>query len=278
MPQFFVTSSDIVNDLCRIEGEDFRHLALVRRVRRGDILHLRTETGERLRARVSRITDTGIEAEVVEKSRHAPIPVEITLYMSLLKGKSFDAVIEKAVEVGVSRIVPVASERSVPRLADEQEKSKRWNRKALEAAKQSMRDSVPEVEHIYSFKNAIAAGNSGTRIIAHPGAGASLKDTLRSGISGPVSLLVGPEGGFTPEEVYQAVSGGWASVNFGCSQLRAGTAAIVLCGIIVYEFGEKIKDRGSSDEGRGSGISRDPRSTTRDPRSPTPVTLLESHE
>jgi 16S rRNA (uracil1498-N3)-methyltransferase len=237
MPQYFVTSS-VVNNKYRIEGDDFRHLSRVRRVRRGDLVALRTETGARLQARIVRITDSWIEAEVVGRGAHAPSPPEVTLCMGILKGKSFDTVVEKSVELGVARILPIMCERSVPRITDDRERMKRWKRKAIEASKQCMRDSVPEVARLHSFEEAIAAVDDGIRIIAHPGSDASLRQALDPAAAGPAkaALLVGPEGGFSEREIERASASGWIPVNFGFTQLRAGTAAIVLCGIIIYEF------------------------------------------
>jgi 16S rRNA (uracil1498-N3)-methyltransferase len=237
VPQFFIKTTDIIQNRCRIAGDDFRHLTAARRVKPGDTVQLRIETGSRLSGRVLEISDSFVELAVIGEAEHAPPAVEITLCASLLKGKSFDSVVEKAVEIGVSRIVPVVTERTIPHPPDAQAKLVRWRRKALEAAKQSMRESVPDIERIHSFKEAIDARGGEVRIIAHPGAEASIKDFLRRHDPGAVTLLVGPEGGFSMSEVEEAVKAGWSSVNFGFSQLRAGTAAVVLCGILMYEWG-----------------------------------------
>jgi len=237
VPQFFVKSSDIILNTCRITGDDFRHLVAARRIRRGDNIQLRNETGSCLSGRVVEISDSFIEVTVLEELNCVHRPVEITLCMSLLKGKNFDRLIEKAVEIGVSRIIPVVSERTTPHPTDAQAKLKRWKRKALEAAKQCMTASVPEVERIHSFQEMIDASHAGIRMMAHPGSEVSMKDFLRQRRHVKAVLLVGPEGGFSQKEVDDAVHAGWACVNFGFSQLRAGTAAVVLCGIIIYEWG-----------------------------------------
>lgn len=237
MPQFFVSSSGIANNRCRIQGDDFRHLAAVRRVRPGDTIRLRDENGASYAASVARITGDFIEVEIVDTNAGGHCPVDITLCMCLLKGGNFDLVVEKSVEIGVSRIIPVLSERTVPRPADENAKIRRWSRKAEEAAKQSLRERVPDVEHIRSFREVIDMNRDRVRIIAHPGAPVSLKEFLQRNRAGSASLLVGPEGGFTPGEMEAAAAAGWVAADFGFSQLRAETAAAVLCGIIVYEWG-----------------------------------------
>ena len=238
MPQFFVTSSDIADGRCLIRGDDYHHLVGVRRVRPGDIIRLRDEKGASLTARVRSISPDFVEAVITGESAGPEAPVDITLCMCLLKGGNFDLAVEKAVEVGVSLIVPVVSERTVPRPSDAGEKMRRWNRKAEEAAKQSLRERVPAVEDVRSFSDVIGMFGGGERIIAHPGAPVSLKEHLRGRRAGSVSLLVGPEGGFTPGELAAAAEAGWIAAGFGFSQLRAETAAAVLCGIIIYEWGE----------------------------------------
>jgi 16S rRNA (uracil1498-N3)-methyltransferase len=237
MPQFFVTTSDIVDNRCRIVGDDYRHLASVRRVRPDDVVLLRDERGDSLTARVVRVADRFIEVEIVGKSAGAPAPVDITLCLCLLKGKNFDLVIEKAVEIGVTRIVPVLSERTIARPSDAEARVRRWDRKAGEAAKQSLRGAKPVIEDICSFTGLIAGERERTRVIAHPGAPGRLKDILARERTGGISLLVGPEGGFSAGEVATAEAAGWVAAGIGFSQMRAGTAAVVLCGIIVYEWG-----------------------------------------
>jgi len=239
MPQFFVKSSDIIDGRCAIRGDDYHHLVDVRRVKPGDTIRLRDEKGSSLAARIERIGADRLEAVITGESVAPEVPVDITLCLCLIKGGNFDLAIEKAVEVGVSRIIPVVSERTVPRPADAEAKVRRWNRKAEEAAKQSLRERVPVVEGIRAFSEVIGINSGQARIMAHPGAPVSLKQCLRAGAGTvAVSILVGPEGGFSPGEVEAAAAAGWTVAGFGFSQLRAETAAAVLCGIIVYERGD----------------------------------------
>jgi 16S rRNA (uracil1498-N3)-methyltransferase len=256
VPQFFVTSSQIENNRCSIHGGDFRHLAAVRRVKPGDTIRLRDEKGTVYTALIDRIAGDHIDLEITEAHGGDQTTVDITLCMCLLKGGNFDLVVEKSVEIGVSRIIPVVSERTVPRPADGSAKLRRWVRKAEEAAKQSLRDRVPSIEQISSFGDVISMNRSGVRIIAHPGAPVSLKEFLHDNSAGAVALLVGPEGGFSPAEIISAAAAGWVAVDFGFSQLRAETAAAVLCGIIVYEWGDASLGGEGVLRQTGCGVSR----------------------
>ncbi|MBN2158970.1 MAG: 16S rRNA (uracil(1498)-N(3))-methyltransferase [Spirochaetes bacterium] len=238
MPQFFIHSSDIIDGRCRISGDDFRHLASVRRVKAGEEIRLRDDSGAVLSARIVLVTDDSILAEITGRFSAPYSLPDITLCMSLLKGKNFDQVIEKGVEIGVARIVPVVSERTITRPTDASARVERWNRKSEEAAKQSLRERIPRVERIMPFEEVIASVSTPARVIAHPGAQGSIKEFLRNSGPSSISLLVGPEGGFSLREVADAAGAGWTPAGFGFSQLRAGTAAAVLCGIIVYEWGD----------------------------------------
>jgi len=175
MPQFFVTSSDIIDGRCAIRGEDYHHLVDVRRAKPGDIIRLRDEKGVSLDARIESIGADRLETVIVGESAAPDVPVDITLCLCLIKGGAFDQAIEKAVEAGVSRIIPVVSERTVPRPSDAEAKVRRWNRKAEEAAKQSLRERVPVVEGVRAFSDVIGLNGGRLRIMAHPGAPVSLK-------------------------------------------------------------------------------------------------------
>jgi 16S rRNA (uracil1498-N3)-methyltransferase len=209
----------------------------VRRAREGDPLRLRDEEGTLYDARVAAVLSDSLEAEITAVHRGPAPSIEITLCMALLKGGNFDVALEKAVEVGVSRIVPVVTERTIPRPADETGRMRRWSRKAMEAAKQSLRERVPAVDPVSSFGEVIEAFHEGPRIIAHPGAAGSMREFLRSERAPRAVILVGPEGGFSPGELRAAEDAGWRALNFGFSHLRAETAAPLLCGIIIYEWG-----------------------------------------
>jgi len=255
VPQFFVTSSEIENNRCSIHGDDFRHLAAARRAKAGDTIRLRDEKGTIYTALIDRIAGDHIELIITEARFGERATVDITLCMCLLKGGNFDRALEKCVEIGVTRIIPVVSERTVPRPADESVKVQRWRRRAEEAAKQSLRDRVPSIDRISPFGDVIGMNRGGVRVIAHPGAEASFKKVLHDYRAGAVTLLVGPEGGFSPGELESAAAAGWVAVDFGFSQLRAETAAAVLCGIIVYEWGDPARSLTCEEASHGGEVS-----------------------
>lgn len=238
MPQFFVdTISD--DDTCIIEGDDFNHLVRVRRVRRGDPISLRDSNGAQIEGIIADVAESKILVEIVRIHDKNDNNISVTLCVSILKGKKFDLVLQKAVEVGVTRIVPVISERTVPVIGDTKEKkSERWQKIVSEASKQSMREFPPVVEAPVTFYEAVSLFQDGIRIIAHTDRNCmNLKEFLHNTEKKKeIAVLVGPEGGFSVKEVQEASLKGWQACNFGFTAMRSETAAIVLPALIIYEW------------------------------------------
>jgi 16S rRNA (uracil1498-N3)-methyltransferase len=247
VPQFFINSASRRNGKYLINGEDYHHLVHVRRVRENDTLVLRDEKGRKITTVIRHISGSEIEAEAVSVDKHQKRGVELTLCASILKGKKFDLVIQKAVELGVYRIVPIVSERSIPRLDEKSEsRTGRWRRIADEAAKQSLTPVKTVVDHITDFTSLLEKEAEEPSVIADPGGKTGLRNYLHqlrdSGHVKTLRLLVGPEGGFSSDETEAAERAGWIRVNFRSNQLRAETASLALSSIILYEFGEEIED------------------------------------
>ncbi len=239
MPQFFVTSLPDGQGRLVIQGTDFHHLARVRRARAGEVLSLRTADGALLAARIASIGPDHLVAEIIDKKEARPIPLNLTLCAALLKGKKFDTVIRKAVEIGVARIIPVESERTVPEVGTRaDERRARWQRIADEAAKQCLRHGLVGVERLHSFDEALGCCGDGVRMIAHPDERAPGIREFRGehGDATHAAVLVGPEGGFSAGEIDRARAAGWSMVSFGFTQMRAETAAMVLPALLIYEW------------------------------------------
>lgn len=238
LPQFFIESDSIKNGEVLISGTDSHHLARVRRIRQGNKIMLRTGDGKGYMARVSRVTPEGIHASIFAELEPGGTLPDITLYMALLKGGNFEFVIQKTVEIGVSRIVPVITERTVPD-PDKMtgKKLDRWEKIASEACKQCLRSDPALIEAPMSLKEVFSDETSGLKVICHPGADIQLKGVLNSSAErGGISLLIGPEGGFSDREISEASAAGWTAANLGATHLRAETAALVIPSIVIYEW------------------------------------------
>jgi 16S rRNA (uracil1498-N3)-methyltransferase len=234
-----------------LSAEETRHLRDVLRLRRSDEIYVFDGDGREFRCAVQTIkkdsTDLTVIAEV-EPTR-AESPLDLTLAIALLKHEKFDLVIQKATELGVSRFIPLDSERADVRLRDSREAHKRvtrWRRIALEAAKQSGRARVPEIMAPLTFTFLLMSAveekespNMATRLMFAERGGRSLRETIAS-FDRPTKMvaLVGPEGGWTDEEIELARAGGWKIVTLGGRTLRAETAAIVVTTLLQHRFGD----------------------------------------
>jgi len=239
MPQFFVETGDIVSDRVSLKGDNFHHLSKVRRVKKGDLLVLRSHGGVTLEAKVESVESDSIECVIIETYRSDESVFSLTLYLAILKGSSFDTALQKAVEVGVTSIVPVVTERTIPDIKGKIEsKLKRWEKIVLEASKQCMRSFIPEVSEPVTFKDLLSIEiDSEYKILAQPDSEMSFRKLASENKNfSSVSVLIGPEGGFSDKELDSAAEKGWLELNFGKTHMRAETAAVVIPSIIIYQW------------------------------------------
>ncbi|CAA9470164.1 MAG: 16S rRNA (uracil(1498)-N(3))-methyltransferase [uncultured Rubrobacteraceae bacterium] len=207
-------------DRLRLPDEEGHHLFKVLRARAGETIEVVDGAG---RLFLAELTE-GREAAVSEER---PAPEDgggVTLYQAVPKGRHMDLVVEKATELGVGAIVPLATDHGVVRLDRGDGKVERWRRVALAAARQSQRLRIPEVREVVPFAGAVEeAGAAG--VLLHNGPDLS---PLEEGLtSGPVSLFVGPEGGFGSGELALAVEKGVRLASLGPFRLRSETAGMV---------------------------------------------------
>jgi len=168
--------------------------------------------------------------------------VDITLFQGIPKSDKMELIIQKSIELGIKRVVPVITERTVVKIrneSDAENKRVRWQRIALEAAKQSNRGIIPHVDIPITFDHAIAvAKDAQLGIIAYEKEKEqSLKKFLTDRIQS-VSVLIGPEGGFTEDEVSRAYGLGIKPITLGPRILRTETAGIAVVSILMYELGD----------------------------------------
>ena len=238
MPQYFIHDTLSPGTTARITGDDFHHLSKVRRAKPGDPVMLRDMTGTLYEGWVAAVREDELLVDVSSAARTGSAMPHLTLAMALLKNKNFDLVVEKCVEVGVSRIVPLVSERTVPEIGGKEEKKlERWRAIAEAASKQSLRSFVPDVESPAQFREFVSRDHEGLLVCAHPSSdGMTLRHAAASFSGDRAVVLVGPEGGFSPAEIALAESHGFKNVNIGETQMRAETAGIVLPALVIYEL------------------------------------------
>ncbi len=236
MARFFVPLEAISGNKITITGEDVTHITKVLRMREGDTFTVCDGCRGDYLCRLVGMDKKTVTAEILEKTENeAEPPCEITLYQGMPKGTKLDYIVQKCVEIGVCRVVPMQSARVVK---GGDAKRERLSKIALEAAKQSGRGIVPEIGETLSFSEAVKqAAMAELALFPYEcERERTLKGALRGKMPKTVSVLIGPEGGFTEEEAKLAEESGLFVVTLGSRILRTETAGPVTCGNILYEI------------------------------------------
>ncbi|MDO4562736.1 MAG: RsmE family RNA methyltransferase [Clostridia bacterium] len=240
MANFFTARENIHNSTARICGDEAAHILRVLRMKKGDALTVCDMEGFFYDGIIESIENKDILVSIGERYAAQSEPdVFLTLYQAVTKGTKMDLVTQKATELGVSRIVPVLTKRSVAKM-ESANKAERLCRVAMEACKQSRRGRVPEISGVITFEEAVEEmKESGLAVLLYEDeATLSLRKALEGSNVRSVSLFIGPEGGFEADEVALARSVGIKSASMGKRILRAETAAISACAIAMYALGE----------------------------------------
>ncbi len=246
MPRFFVSAEQISGNTVTLIGDDAHHVARSLRMAAGEYITVCDGNAIEYECKLTSFEqDKRVTAEIVSSAPSATEPpYKAVLFQALPKGEKFDSIIQKAVECGVYEIIPFQSSRCIAKAkADgEADKTKRRCRIAAEAAKQSGRGRVPEVKPTVSFKQMLAlADECDLCLFCYEGEGTeTLASILERATDLPacprIGLVVGSEGGFSPEEAAEAQSKGMKMTGLGKRILRTETAAPFVLGCLVYRF------------------------------------------
>jgi len=238
---FFLEKNKIKKGRAFIIGDEARHIATVLRRSAGDAIHLVDEDGCEYNAVIITSKEKRIEVALLEKHPPPkPSPRSIILGQALTKFQKMDYIVQKATELGVSAIIPFISSRCVLRLRDEQLRIKRlrWQKIARESTKHCGRRVVPPVEKVFSFQEMVqSSGDNVLKIILwEDEKNTSLREVIRGSAIHHTMVLVGPEGGFSAQEVALAQHGGFHSVSLAGHILRTETAALYVLSVLHYEW------------------------------------------
>lgn len=204
-----------------LDRETVHQLSRVLRIKPGEELVLLDGKGEEFRVRVNEVNKTSVSVDLLGRKAIMTEPaVQVTLYASVLKRESFDWAVQKAVECGVSRIVPIISVHTIKTGI----KQDRLQAIAKEAAEQCGRAKIPEVSHTMSFEQAMADARACDRIVF---ADTYLPESEPMQRARTVALFIGPEGGWSDDERGQAKSAGATALSLGKLVLRGETACAV---------------------------------------------------
>lgn len=220
-----------------LTGDHADHLIRVLRARVGQEFDIAAGAAVR-RGRVTSIAPSRVEFELVEEVPAAQA-LNVTLLVAVFKFDRMEWAIEKCTELGVSRIIPVIARRTDAHLASASAKrAERWRRIVTQAAEQSRRATPPEIDPPLKLKDAVTIAAAGVRIVlAESEQETMLGDALASCTGGEIFLAIGPEGGWTEDELQLFQDSGWTSASLGPTILRAETAAIAATAIVISRIG-----------------------------------------
>ena len=234
MHRCYLPKADFSASPLVIEGEEAHHALRVMRLRAGDECELFDGCGQAARVRVLAGHGSSMTVEVQELLPPMPPVADITLALAVPKGNNMDLIVQKAVELGVSRIIPLISERTIVRLSgkDASAKADKWRRTALEACKQCGVNTLPVVEDPQAYKlflqrSDLPALKLQCAIVPHARPLRELLETARSAGARECVLLIGPEGDFSPAEYAAGEAAGYLPTSLGPIILRVETAVFL---------------------------------------------------
>ena len=243
MHHFFVTPEQVREDNIIIEGSDVNHIKNVLRMKVGEELEISDGDNKKYLCEIASMSSDEVCAMIkTELKVDTELPSKIYLFQGLPKSDKMELIVQKAVELGVYEIIPVATKRAVVKLDDKKasKKIERWQAIAESGAKQSGRNVIPEVKNVMVFKEAVqyaksldvllvpyelAEGMSETK---------ALISTIQPGQS--IGFFIGPEGGFETSEVEYAIENGAKAITLGKRILRTETAGLTTLSILMYHL------------------------------------------
>ena len=243
MPVFFITSSDIQQDSIQVKDALFSHLRKSRRVQVGEELWFADESRRRYRAKITHLSSNSLQAKIVQHltgpSLSSPT---LSLAQAVLKGDRMNWVVQKATELGITTLIPLLSDRVIIRpephkMAAYQE---RWQRIAQDAAQQSEQWSIPRVTNLMDIPEVEKEYGrcQGKYILTERNnAPGLLNIPLSTSPTEHILLMIGPEGGWTDEELNQTETLGFSPLSLGHSILRAETATIAALSLLQGRLG-----------------------------------------
>ena len=242
MHRFFTDRNSICGDTVKISGDDAHHISKVLRLKEDDEIIVCDKEGTDYHCSIKLISKDEVEAWILKKeTSSSEPPIRITLYQGVPKGDKLESVIQKCVELGAFKIVPVAMKRSVAVIKDKEKKKVRMQRIAQEASKQCQRAVVPEVSEVLSFKEALLhAQENDLKLLPYEAENKNkLKDILKENKnSKTIAVFIGPEGGFDEEEISLARQSGFQILTLGPRIMRTETAPLACISAIMYEIGD----------------------------------------
>ena len=245
MHKFFTEAQNINNDFAKILGDDVKHIYKVLRLIEGEKVVINDCNGTEYLGAINEVTKTEVNVKILKKlDSNNESPVQIFLYQGLPKAQKMDLIVQKGTELGITKFIPVITERVDVKLKGEFKKLDRLNRIALEAAKQSKRSVIPKVFDLVEFSDVINQVKSVDLFIVpyenaeNFGVKSLAKKLCNLEKIKTIGIMVGPEGGFEDIEIDKLKEAGAYIVTLGSRILRTETAGFVATSLVQYELGD----------------------------------------
>ncbi len=243
LPRFFCPKPLMAGARADLPENAARHACRVLRLGVGDDLVLFDGCGGEYVARIAALDRERVAVDILQwRDAECESPIKVTLVQALQAGEKMDMTVQKAVELGVTGIVPVASRRSVVRLAGEraERRVEHWRGVAVAACEQSGRNRVPDVADLQTLDNWLRkpAGAKVLRLVLAPGAQRAFDGIELPAPGAPVELLIGAEGGLDPDELEMSLQAGYVPVRLGPRVLRTETAGLAALAVIQCLWGD----------------------------------------
>lgn len=243
MHHFFVTPEQVKEEHIRITGSDVNHIKNVLRMKIGEELEISDGNNKKYLCEIVDLSADEVTALIKEElAVDTELPSKIYLFQGLPKSDKMELIVQKAVELGVYEIIPVATKRAVVKLDDKKagKKVERWNAIAEGGAKQSGRNVIPEVKSVMFYKEAIQYAK-GLDVVLIPYELAEGMQETKQIISSiqpgqSVGIFIGPEGGFETAEVEYAIQNSAKAITLGKRILRTETAGLTTLSILMYHL------------------------------------------
>lgn len=240
MRRFFVPHFSSVPGATTLPRDTSHHLKTVLRLREGMEIVVCDGAGGCCLCRIDHLDAKATRVQVLKSWQEVETALSIQLLQGLPHSDKFDLILQKNTELGVARFVPLRCERcqfSLPP-AKEARKVERWRKIVTEAARQSGRSWLPQIESPQSLAQAVAECESELKLVLWEEAHTPLVEVLPSVPPASVAIVVGPEGGLSRQEIASAQAAGFVTVGLGPRILRTETAALALAAILQYQYGD----------------------------------------
>jgi 16S rRNA (uracil1498-N3)-methyltransferase len=239
MSRFFVSTESINENSIEIQGSDANHISNVLRIKQGEEITVCDSHGNDYRCVVSEIKKDLVICRILQITKsQSESNFKITLFQGIPKLDKMELIIQKCVELGIFKIVPVITEHTVVKINEKTAKKvERWRKISEAASKQCSRGIIPEISEPMPFKVALDEGkkSDGILIPYENETDRDIKTFLREYNGNSLAVFIGPEGGFSRNEIDMALKKGGTSVTLGKRILRTETAAIAVSAVIMYE-------------------------------------------